>query len=303
MKKYILLLLIAGGLLAGCFNEDDIHVEEQSYKRKYDTTSTDPVWKYVSEYYYKYGKLLITDPDSSDYLFNFQWKNTLWLKMPDQSQEHLLAGIKFFEEMFSNSFTDEFKKEFFPYSIILADSVVFTGGFSSTKWDPKTIYPVETQISFLISEHTLNLSETEKQDLSFSWLMKFLVDYCTDIRGMGLNIDDAFYSTSKEYYGRYKDPDAVLPKEEWYKRGFLAISDSGYYSGWGWSDPYWYTDFPSYPDTDLSLFLKTMCTMDHDELLQIVDEYPKVAIRDNCVKNAFEGIGIDYRNMGYKAKN
>ena len=64
MKKYILLLLIAGGLLAGCFNEDDIHVEEQSYKRKYDTTSTDPVWKYVSEYYYKYGKLLITDPDS-----------------------------------------------------------------------------------------------------------------------------------------------------------------------------------------------------------------------------------------------
>ena len=72
MKKYILLLLIAGGLLAGCFNEDDIHVEEQSYKRKYDTTSTDPVWKYVSEYYYKYGKLLITDPDSSDYLFNFQ---------------------------------------------------------------------------------------------------------------------------------------------------------------------------------------------------------------------------------------
>ena len=62
MKKYILLLLIAGGLLAGCFNEDDIHVEEQSYKRKYDTTSTDPVWKYVSEYYYKYGKLLITDP-------------------------------------------------------------------------------------------------------------------------------------------------------------------------------------------------------------------------------------------------
>ena len=43
--------------------------------------------------------------------------------------------------------------------------------------------------------------------------------------------------------------------------------------------------------------------MDHDELLQIGDEYPKVAIRYNCVKNALEGIGIDYRNMGYKAKN
>lgn len=42
--------------------------------------------------------------------------------------------------------------------------------------------------------------------------------------------------------------------------------------------------------------------MDHDELLQLVDEYPKVAIRYNCVKNALEEIGIDYRNMGYKAK-
>lgn len=303
MRKNILLVaLIIGGLLSSCFDEDNIHVEEQSYKRVYDTMSTDPVVKYVSQYYYKYGKLFITDPDTSDYLFNFQWKNRLWLKTPEQSQEHLLAGIKFFEEVFSNSFTDDFKKEYFPFCIFLADSVVFTGGLSS-KWEPQTMYIVETQISFLISEHTLNLSEKEKEDLSFKWLMDFLVKYCTEIRNRGLNVDNDFYNTSKEYYGRYKDydGDAPLPKEEWYQRGFLSISDSGYYNFWG--DPYWYTDFPSYPDTDLSLFLKTMCTMDHDELLQIVDEYPKVKIRYECVKKALEEIGMDYRNMGYKAKN
>ena len=58
MKKNILFFVIlCMGVFSGCFDEDNIHADLETYWRDYDTLSNDPVLKYVSEYYYKYGKI------------------------------------------------------------------------------------------------------------------------------------------------------------------------------------------------------------------------------------------------------
>lgn len=244
-----------------------------------------------------------TDPDTSDYLFNFNSKNALWILQPEQSQVHLMAALKFFEEAFLNTFTDDFKKEVFPFQIILADSVVYTGSMDvSEKWRPDSIFITEHRIFFNISEHTLNFSEERKEKLSFDWLLTFFSKYCIELKKDGLKIDDIFYTTSQKYYGTWRSEGSYgthkqLEKEDWYERGFLSIQGSGGSAEWGY-----FTHFPNYTDSDFRMFFTAMCTMDHDELMAIVAKYPRVATRYNCVKTALETIGVNYRTMGYHAK-
>ena len=306
MRKLILsitILLSISAVLTGCFEEETIYAELGQNKRTYDTTSSDPVLKIVSQYYYDFNKYLIVDPDSSDYLYNFQWKNEIWMQMPAQDETHLLAGIEFFEEMFANSFTDEFKKDVFPLYIFLTDSIAKTNG---VYWEPVNMYiqPNQFYIAFSISEQMLNMTEEEKQELSFDWLMDFLVNYCSK-KGVGLELPEEFYTTSEEYYGRHKstiEEEGILPPEEWYERGFLSVQDQDSYEDFWDECLYYYTDFPSYRETDLSMFITAICTMDEEELMQIVNNYPKVKTRYELLNQAFQNIGIDYRNMGYKAK-
>ena len=159
-------------------------------------------------------------------------------------------------------------------------------------------------IAFSISEQMLNMTEEEKQELSFDWLMDFLVNYCSK-KGVGLELPEEFYTTSEEYYGRHKstiEEEGILPPEEWYERGFLSVQDQDSYEDFWDECLYYYTDFPSYRETDLSMFITAICTMDEEELMQIVNNYPKVKTRYELLNQAFQNIGIDYRNMGYKAK-
>ena len=60
MKK-IIMFVLSGLLFIGCYENETIHADYMEYGRIYDTTSTDPVLKYISQYYYKFGKLLIVD--------------------------------------------------------------------------------------------------------------------------------------------------------------------------------------------------------------------------------------------------
>lgn len=301
MKKYLLLSILLGSfILFGCFDEDEIHADLETYKRAYDTTSTDPVWKYVSQYYYKYGKLFITDPDTSDYLFNFQYKYSLWMQEPKQTTEHLLKGIQFVEEMLLNGFSDDFKREYFPFNIILADSIAYTGG-TSTKWDPRNIYCTKYHVSLQISEKLLNMTEEEKEELSTKWNLSFLLDFCSAY-GKGFNVPEDFYAVSREFRGRYQG--AQLPKEEWYERGYIAGITVGHFKPfWDPDNGYDYTDFPNYDDTDFKYFFTGMITIPNEELQEIAENYPRVKARLEILDAELKKIGIDYRNMGYRAKN
>lgn len=221
------------------------------------------------------------------------------MQKPEQTTEHLLAGINFVNEMLLDGFSDDFKKNYFPYSIIIADSIVYTGG-GENGWKPKTINCTRYHVSLLVSNKTLSMSEEKKVELSQAWNLAFLLDYCAQYGG-GFNIPQEFYDISKEFRGRYKGEH--LPKEEWYERGFLSVVEFGFYKPWWGDEPgYDYTDFPSMDSSDFEYFFRSMLSIPYDELQEIAANYPRVKARLELIDNELRKIGIDYKNMGYKAK-
>lgn len=301
MGKYILLFaLFAGMLLSGCYNEDAIYAEEGSYRRAYDTTSTDPVFKFVSRYYYDYGKLLITDPDSADYLFNFQTKHLLSLTAPEQSQEHLAAALDFFKKMFLNGYSEKIIKDYFPYKILLADTVRFTGNSN----DYRDIYLTEFHISFLVNEEMLNKSEADKIALSREWNYKFLAEYMAKYKGWKVDEDFYLYSTDDEYYKNF----SYETSEEWTEDNFWEL---GYASGQV------YEKYGQKPDGSWGMVKvgyqfaasRAGYLEDYIEFLYSSSEetiakackHEKFKKAYDVLVTALNGIGIDYRNIGYEA--
>ena len=294
-------------LLAACFEDETIHADYVDYGRGYDTTSADPVWKYVSQYYYSYGKEIILDPDTSDYMFNFQSKNDVYVIPPRQDKEHLSEALQFVKEMFLDGYGDRVKKELFPYAIILGDSIVDT---SVEPYKQVDVYTASSYVAFLVNDGILGKSEAEKEELSKEWNVTFL-NYC--MNKVGWTVPEEFYLYSDEEYGL---------KENWWIMIEGATEDSepapmdvvwerGYPQGtWTWQfaddwfapNEYGYSvasSRASYLEQFIDFLLSTpQATIDeaiaaHEKLRKAHD------VLDKALKEDF---GIDYRTMGYSAK-
>lgn len=296
MKK-ILIFLWCGVLLTGCFDNETIHADYVDYGRIYDTTSTDPVLKYISQYYYKLEKILIIDPDTSDYMFNFQMKHKVHIVEPRQEETHLLKGLKFVEDLFFNGYRDDVKKNLFPYAIILADSIYNT---SSKKY--VDIYTTTYYIAFLVNDEMLNRSEEEKEEISRNWNSTFL-NYCTN--KIGWTVPEEFYLYSDAEYGK---------KENWFITGVEegdidAVWERGYPIGkWDWNfDENWNRVYGYSVSSSragyLEKFLEFLFTTPQETINKAIQAHEKLKnahdILDQALKDDF---GIDYRTMIYKAK-
>ena len=160
MKK-IIMFVLSGLLVIGCYENETIHADYMEYGRIYDTTSTDPVLKYISQYYYKFGKLLIVDPDTADYIFNFQSKYDVHIVPPKQEGNHIERGLELLKELFLNGYSDQVKQELFPYALIMADTIENT-----FKDEYVNIYTADRYIAFLVNDQILDRTEKGKEELS-----------------------------------------------------------------------------------------------------------------------------------------
>ena len=302
MKK-VLMFLWCGLLFVGCFDDETIHAEYVEYGRVYDTTSTDPVVRYLSQYYCKYGKLLILDPDTADYMFNFQSKNDVHMVQPKQETESLLKRLQFIEEMFLNGYRDDVKYNLFPNAIIVADSIqnLNTGQYVN-------IYTTTYYIAFLVNDGSLDMSEEEKETLSRSWNKTFL-DYCTKKIGWMVPEEFYLYPTDEEFgkkenwwypFPGAKEEDVADMNLVWEKGYPTAKWDWNFGDNWtmewGYAMSsskagYWEKFFEFLFTTPQETIDKAIA--DHEKLKKAHD------ILDQALKDDF---GIDYRTMTYKSK-
>ena len=198
MKK-IIMFVLSGLLFIGCYENETIHADYMEYGRIYDTTSTDPVLKYISQYYYKFGKLLIVDPDTADYIFNFQSKYDVHIVPPKQEGNHIERGLELLKELFLNGYSDQVKQELFPYALIMADTIENT-----FKDEYVNIYTADRYIAFLVNDQILDRTEKGKEELSREWNNTFL-NYSMD--KVGWVVPEEFYLYSETEYGN---------KENWW---------------------------------------------------------------------------------------
>lgn len=287
--KYTLIAIIAL-LCWQCNDEDPLDSELGSYRRKYDVNSPDTVVRFVSQYYQRYGKVFITDPDSSDYLYNFQYKNTVKLKMPEQETEHLLYGIAYMNELFVDFYPDQFIKEHFPFSLIISDSI-YTVGFGAKEID---LYVARNFLALNVGQKTRDYTFEEKKHLSLTMHITFITDLlyqyqnCLDL--------SAFFAPSEKLYSTIGS--SKLSIEQLYAQGIMY-------------DRAWYgnTEYPSRKD-DLKDWLSFLTGYKEDKWSKIpdnVDEliatYPVMKQKYDALTQAIKDcIGIDYKELIYKEK-
>lgn len=300
MKK-ILIPLLCGLLLIACFDDENIHADYVEYGRAYDTTSSDPVLKYISQYYYKYGKILITDPDTADYMFNFQMKNKVRMVEPRQDQEHLVEALTFLKELFLNGYNDQVKKELFPYAIIMADSIYDWGNEKYVN-----MYTASSYVAFLVNDEMLNKNEEEKVELSMEWNNTFL-NYCMD--KIGWTVPEEFYLYSNEEYGKREN--WWIPSEGATEKDTADINivwEKGYPKGkWDWqysgSEKEWGYSLASSREGYLEQFFDFLFTTPQETIDQAIADHEKLRKAHDVLDQALkEDFGIDYRTMIYKAE-
>lgn len=308
MKKFVCFLGI-GLLLAGCFEENAIHADYVDYGRGYDTTLTNPVWKYVSQYYYKYGKEIILNPDTSDYMFNFQAKNDVHIVPPRQDEGHLAEALQFVRDLFLDGYSDDVKEKMFPYAIILGDSITNT---SRQPYVEENVYTASSYVAFLVNDGMLGKTEEEKAELSKQWNVTFL-NYCMNKVGWTAPESFYLYPTDEEYGLR----------ENWWVPVEGATEDSepapmdiiwekGYPQGiWTWQYAEEWTDPNEYGysvSSSRSGYLESFIDFLFSTPQEVIDgaiaKHEKLRHAHDVLDNALkEDFGIDYRLVGYTMKD
>ena len=281
MKAYYILSVMVGCFLfSSCFDEDPVYAELE-HGRMYDTTSSDPVMKYISEYYFKYDKEIIFDPDTADYVFNFQSKNDL--KLVQMDKERWGEGLEWVKTNFINYYTSETIMKSFPVFLLVVDTVYYED-WSTLK--PTNIYATRNMIAIAVDKGKLDLTGTAKKDLILSYHTSF-INFC--ITYGRINIDQ-FYVIGAKKYGQY-EYGKQYTKEEAYAAGFLEVSVGKSF----WDDEE-YTYFPS-QSSDFEAFLNFLLTGSEEERIELMNTYVAIKTKFEVLINAFESGGIDYKKL------
>ena len=186
-------------ILLGCHNEDNPKVELQAGKYTLTDDPNDYVQHYIYDFYQKYGVVILTNPDSSDYVYNFNNQNPISLKAPEQEKEVLKTGLQFIEEQFLNIYDDNFKKKYFPFTIQLANRIEL---WILGDYDLVNAYSSSGFIAIAnINDDLTTLEETTRNNYRGDINQSLWTEYL--LKREAWFVPGAFYEVSKEYYGDY----------------------------------------------------------------------------------------------------
>lgn len=284
MKRLSLFfLLIVFGI--GCSDENAPFAEPQPYRRAYDTTSSDPVFKYVSRYFFDYGKVLITDVDTADYLYNFQMKNYVLLVQPSQEVEHLKYGINIMERVLLDGYTPDFVKKHFPFALILADGI----------WPYReeernvTHYMAHNFIALNVGELTKEFSPEKWAEISMELHKDLLIDYNYALT-KAFQIPEAFLQVSSSKYGVLESK--LYTREELYEEGFWTAEVTG-----------WDYDKTKFPDelNDLRDWIHYILLTPEDEIREIIRKHTPMRTKFDVFTEAIKKFtGRDYSYLRFE---
>ncbi|MEY8592109.1 hypothetical protein AALK14_11735 [Butyricimonas hominis] len=291
MKSYLFIIsILTSILLCNCNKEDDITAEIVPYKREhmYDTNSSDPVLKFVSQYYYRYGHFFITDPDSSDYIFNFGTilsgtKDQVDFVYPTQEQEHLMKGVQMVKTLLLDSYNQEFIKKHFPYSIILADNI------TDIAWEETTDYYLGIYYCIFRIQDTENM-EPEGKNYIAAKLNENIWSYMATNENVP-SLPAGFYQFGEGLYGTFG---GMISEDAMYGKGFTGSTLPGELE-----------DFIlRYPTKgqDIGKWIKFLILTPDEEIERLVNKYEAMRVKYNLLTKALKEMGIDYKKLRYTEK-
>lgn len=293
MKRYIFYLLLIFNVVS-CYDEDSIHADRGEAKYNLDDDPSDPVQHYIHEFYTDYRVIIIKNPTVYDYKFNFSMKNRIRIVPPRQDKDMLYKGIQYMEKVFFNFYTPEFKRKYFPMSVIMADTIQ-DAGFGS-----EALQNSASSTNFVaianIRDGVETLSDEELKEISGAVNAKFWVDYLDKILGY-FKLSPDFYKVSEKHYGEWLAfyDDISLDDIDFYEMGFIS------------DDPEWREIDPNDPpenvivapnkDLDLQQWIAFIFETKPAELKEICDKYPKMKTKYELLRQGMTDCGFDFSNL------
>lgn len=267
MKNNILYIFIALIIFAvGC--TDDSEPLAEFKKSKYDLSKGEDgsVQRDIYNLYNDYKCVLLLEADSSDFRYNFEYVNNI--KVINADEAYHKEGINFLKEVWLDNYSEEFKKNYLPFSIILCDKI-----FDSRNREVD-VYASHgfVAIAGLNADLAVMTDEKKKlisQKVNFEFFGTNMLQY-----RKALELPKSFYAVSKSMYN---DQTSYWDNNDIYKLGFVTTD---------WPRPSMDQD-----GVDYMRFI-TMSTQDHID--DLTSRFPKIKEKYDIVKRYFaDELGID----------
>lgn len=293
-------LLIFCALLFGlhaCSNENDIHAEVEGSWYDLEDDPSDPVQHYIYQFYQDYGKIIIKDPEVEDYRYNFKKKNNIRIVAPAQEAVLLADGLELVKKVFIDIYPDGFKEKYFPYSIIMADSILFLG-----MEDQIPSYHSFASTNFVavagIRRGMKDYTEREIREIRGEVNGKFWSDYLSAIKNVFV-VPDEFYAVSKKFYKEdswgweVETPDDV----DWHEMGFISYDPGNTMfdddPDWGG----WWIQAPN-ESIDLSQWLAFIFSATSEERDVLLESYDLMKEKYRILKEVMmKSVGFDITTL------
>lgn len=294
MTKYIILLgAICTMAFSGCYKEDPITAELEKYWRDYDVNSTDPAFKYVSEYWQKYDKVLLYDAEIRDYLYNFQQKNDVEIV---NSTDKIYEKIQLLEKLFLKQYNDDVKDTVFPFNVILAEKVIYTGGWSPQE---KDYLGSRNFVAFKITDADLALDAAALKKKSIAMHKSFILDYCIVQEKASLKKFGSVstYGSAGYYWAKIDLTYGYTTMAPAYERGFFYVQ--------AWEDSYepefpetpWRHSFRGDVNGDASDYFDQLMKLSDEELAALRAQWPAIDRKMGYFIEMLESLHIDYKQL------
>lgn len=287
-------ILFAGALtafsLAACNQEEKPVATLEDSLYHIEDSASDPVQHLRYTFFQKYQTYLITEPRTIDYQFNFQRKNNLRITPPEQSAQRIQAGAALLEEVFLQHYPEAFKQQNLPFSILLADSILFLGHME--KIPSYHAYATGRFLALAgIRPGMEQYTPQQKNDIRGDINSRYWVDYLGGYKNKFV-VPEAFYQISEGYFAKSADAIKELgdvtdmqPDEiDFYPLGFTGYSPLTTF----YDEQYeaWWIETPS-PDMDLRLWVSFLFTTPKAERDRIIETYPLMKQKYDLLKEAF----------------
>ncbi len=289
MKKISIRILILFSLLS-CYKKEHVETEpgEPKYKMENGPHELD---RYIYEFYRKYKVFMLYEYATLDWRWDMtSYTDNLLVKQRDK--EVVMSAIPYVETVVLNPYSDDFKRRYFPFKILLADSV----NYKSLTREYKDL-PVSGGTSYMAIGHIRRATDT----VSPRTLYRRRGDVAAHIMANHLyalemiDFPKAFFEISDNMHGVNMlelDENKGKPKEEVDIRNYgFWTADERYISG----KTYMMSPDKTY---DLWQFVHMITTHDVEEMTAYMKPYKKMQLKYSLLTEYFKKIGVDLQAIG-----
>ncbi len=291
MKNQWILYILVGFMFSSCYKEEDIKGETPEPKYHLED-SDNPLDHYIYEFNKENGNYILYDYTEMDY----KWNMSILLDtrlVKQTNREILEKGIPYMREVLFDDYSTDFKRKYFPFKILMADSIYVEkngivygdeaadGGLSFL-----AIGKIRSGIDTISNDSLLK----RKGEVQATFWAYFL--YNNEM----LKLSNAYWNISNEYYGvnlKMLDNNSKLKPDEVdvKKYGFWdrnRASDSG-------------ERYCIAPDKTLDIyqFIQMIVTHTAEEMEKLMAGYDKLKDKYYLLINQLKDVyGVDIQAIG-----